>query len=198
MSNSGIWRDRLTGILLVNMATMAWATNGVLGRWLRGDIGPFTLTTFRFTVAAIFFGILLSKRPVEERRYGRDKWWILAMGITGVVGFSSLLYFGLRHSTAVNCALIQGLSPMATALIAGAVIGEPVTRRQKIGAVLGFIGVFGLISRGSLSYVLELRFNPGDLIFLCSATVWAFYSVIGRRVMRHRSPVSGHGPVHFF
>ncbi|MFH1489038.1 MAG: DMT family transporter, partial [Pseudomonadota bacterium] len=81
-------------------------------------------------------------------------------------------------------------SPLITALIAGLIIQEPVTGRQKAGAVLGLIGVAGLISRGSLTFLLQLRFNPGDLILLTGAVLWAFYSVFGRRVMRSRSPVA--------
>jgi drug/metabolite transporter (DMT)-like permease len=169
---------------------MAWATNAVLGRWLRADVGPLTLTTLRFTVATAFFSILLRGRPPEERRYGKDKWWILAMGLAGVAGFSPLLYLGLRYSTAVNSSLIQGFSPLITALIAGLIIQEPVTRRQLVGAFLGLIGVTGLISGGSLTFLLHLQFNPGDLILLTAAVVWAFYSVFGRRVMRSRSPVA--------
>ncbi len=190
MSESDGWRARVWGVVLVNMATIAWATNAVLGRWLRADIGPVTLTTLRFTVATVFFGILLRGRPAEERRFGKDKWWILAMGLAGVVGFSPLLYLGLRHSTAVNCSLIQGFSPLITALIAGLIIQESVTRRQLAGAVLGLIGIAGLISGGSLTFLLRLQFNPGDLTLLAAAVVWAFYSVFGRRVMRNRSPVS--------
>jgi drug/metabolite transporter (DMT)-like permease len=169
---------------------MAWATNAVLGRWLRTDIGPLTLTALRFTVATAVFTLLLQTRPQEERRYGNDKWWLLAMGVAGVVAFSPLLYLGLRYSTAVNSSLIQGFSPLITALIAGWIISEPVSLRQKVGAILGLIAVAGLISGGSLSFLLHLQFNPGDLILLASAVVWAFYSVIGRRVMRSRSPVS--------
>jgi drug/metabolite transporter (DMT)-like permease len=177
-------------VIFVNLATMCWATNAVLGRWLRDDIGPLTLTALRFTVATAFFGILLRSRPPQERQFGKDKWWILAMGLAGVVGFSPLLYLGLRYSTAVNCSLIQGFSPLITALIAGIIIQEPVTRRQLVGAVLGLIGVAGLLSRGSLTYLLGLQFNAGDLILVASAVVWAFYSVFGRRVMRNRSPVA--------
>ena len=157
---------------------------------MRGDIGPLTLTALRFTVATVFFGILLRSRPLRERQYGKDKWWILAMGLAGVVGFSPLLYFGLRYSTAVNCSLIQGFSPLITALIAGIIINEPVTRRQLVGAVLGLIGVAGLLSRGSLTLLLGLQFNVGDLIIVAAAVVWALYSVFGRRVMRNRSPVA--------
>lgn len=190
MSDPDGWRSRFWGVVLVNLATISWATNAVLGRWLRADIGPVTLTTLRFTAATLFFGMLLRGRPAEERRFGKDKWWILAMGLAGVVGFSPLLYLGLRYSTAVNSALIQGFSPLITALIAGIIIQESVTRRQLGGAILGLIGVAGLISGGSLIFLLRLQFNPGDLILLAAAVVWAFYSVFGRRVMRNRSPVS--------
>ena len=190
MSGSPSRRTRAWGVLLVNLATLSWASNIVLGRWLRADIGPLTLTAMRFTVATAFFALLLRGRPPAERRYGKDRWWILAMGLAGVVAFSPMLYLGLRYSTAVNCSLIQGFSPLITALIAGLIIHEPVNRRQTTGAVLGFVGVAGLISGGSIGFLLELRFNPGDLILLGGAVVWALYSVFGRRVMRKRSPVS--------
>jgi len=184
------WQTKALGVLFVNLATMCWATNAVLGRWLRDDIGPLTLTSLRFTVATAFFGILLRGRPPQERRYGKDRWWIIAMGLAGVVGFSPLLYLGLRYSTAVNSSLIQGFSPLITALIAGLIIQEPVTRRQQVGAILGIIGVAGLLSNGSLTFLLGLQFNPGDLILLAAAVMWAFYAVFGRRVMRNRSPVA--------
>jgi drug/metabolite transporter (DMT)-like permease len=189
MGPSG-WKRRVWGVVLVNVATVAWASNAVLGRWLRDEIGPITLSALRFTVATAVFTLLLQARPPAERRFGKDRWWLLAMGLTGVVAFSPLLYLGLRYSTAVNSSLIQGFSPLITALIAGWIISEPVTLRQKIGAVLGLIGVAGLISGGSISFLLQLQVNPGDLIFVASAVVWAFYSVCGRRVMRNRSPVS--------
>ena len=190
MSDSRSWGLRARGVILVNLATMAWATNAALGRWLRADVGPLTLTALRFTVATVFFSLLLQGRPKEERAYGKDKWWIMAMGLTGVVGFSPLLYLGLRYSTAVNCSLIQGFSPLITALLAGLIIQEPASRRQMVGAALGLIGVMGLISGGSFTFLIHLDFNPGDLILLAAAVAWAFYSIFGRRVMHHRSPVA--------
>ena len=190
MSQTDGWRIKGLGVLLVNLATMAWASNAALGRWLRADIGPLTLTALRFSVATAFLMLMLRRQPLPERRYGQDRWWLLAMGLCGVVGFSPLLYLGLRYSTAVNSSLIQGFSPLITALIAGVMIQEPVTRKQLVGALLGLIGVAGLISGGSLTYLLRLQVNPGDLILVAAAVIWAFYSVIGRRVMRNRTPAS--------
>ena len=56
MKGSVTWRQQALGVIFVNLATLCWATNAVLGRWLRDDIGPLTLTTLRFTVATAFFG----------------------------------------------------------------------------------------------------------------------------------------------
>jgi drug/metabolite transporter (DMT)-like permease len=183
-------KSKILGVVLVNLATISWGTNAILGRWLRDDIGPLTLTTVRFTVAALFFTLLFVRLPPFERSIRRDRGWIIAMALCGIVVFSPMFYLGLRYSTAVNSSLIQGFSPLFTALIAGWIIQEAVTPKQVAGAVLGLIGVIGLISGGSLTFLLGLRFNPGDVCFLAAAVLWSFYSVFGRRVMRRRSPVA--------
>ncbi len=53
----------VTGIGLVNLATFTWATNVVLGRWLRDDIGPLTLAATRFLIASLLFAASLQRRP---------------------------------------------------------------------------------------------------------------------------------------
>lgn len=183
-------RPRLLGIAMANVATLAWATNAVLGRWLRDDIGPLTLTALRFSVATSVLALILSRAPLAERRPGADRWWLMGMALAGVLGFSPMLYLGLRYSTAANSSLIQGFSPLITALIAGFIIGEPASARQKLAALAGLIGVAGLVSGGSLTALMELAFNPGDLLFLAGAAAWALYSVFARRVMRSRSALS--------
>ncbi len=190
MTPPSAWRVKLWGVALVNLATLAWASNAVLGRFLRDDIGPLTLAALRFFLATALLLPLLRGLAPAERHLGADRWWLVGMALSGVVGFSPLLYWGLHHSSAINSSLIQGFSPLITGLLAGWLISEPVTSRQMVGAALGLLGVVGLISRGSLDYLLALTFNPGDLLFLASAINWAVYSVCARRVMRTRSAVA--------
>ena len=113
---------RLTGIVLVNVATFTWATNMVLGRWLRDDVGPLALAASRFAIAAVVYALLLRRQPQEERRLGPDRWLLVAMGIVGVSLFAPTLYLGLRHTTAANATLINGLGPLITGLLAALLI----------------------------------------------------------------------------
>ena len=52
-------RETLIGIALVNVATLAWATNMLLGRYLRTDIGPITLAAARVGPAHLLGGALI-------------------------------------------------------------------------------------------------------------------------------------------
>jgi len=182
--------ERIIGIGLVNLATITWATNMALGRWLRDDIGPLTLAAARFLIASLLFVALLQRRPAEERQLGRDRWLLLGMALSGVAIFAPTLYLGLRFTTAVNATLINGLGPLITGLLATLLIREPMSGRQVTGAIVGLAGVIVLISGGSLAFWQAMRGNVGDLIVLGTIALWGLYSVLGRQVMRHRSALS--------
>jgi len=183
-------KDTLLGIALVNVATCAWATNIILGRYLRGQIGPLTLTAARSVVAALVFAVILSKRPAAERKAGTDLKMLSAMALAGVVLFAPTLYLGLRYTTAVNGTFINGLGPLLTAGFAAWLIKEPFSGRQVIGAVLALAGVALLVSGGVSVGTGRPLFNPGDLLIVLAATFWALYSIAVRKVVIHRSPIS--------
>ena len=184
------WLARIGGIGLVNLATLTWATNMVLGRWLRDSIGPLTLAAARYTTAAVLLAALLQRRPPDDRRLGRDGWLLLGMALSGVAIFTPTLYLGLRMTTAVNATLINGLGPLVTGVLAALLIQERMSGRQVVGAIVGLAGVIVLIPGGSLSSWQAMRGSAGDLVVLAAVALWGLYSVLGRQVMRYRSPLS--------
>jgi drug/metabolite transporter (DMT)-like permease len=161
-----------------------------LGRWLRDDIGPLTLAATRFLIASSFLAVLLRRVPPEERCLGKDRWLLLGMALTGVVVFTPTLYLGLQNTTTVNATLINGIGPLITGILAALLIGERMSGRQAGGAALGLAGVIVLISGGRVRFWQAMAGSIGDLIVLGAVTLWALYSVMGRRVMRHRSALS--------
>jgi drug/metabolite transporter (DMT)-like permease len=181
----------LIGFGLVNLATLSWATNMTLGRWLRNDIGPLTLAAARFLIASACFAALLQRCPREERHLGQDRWLLLGMALSGVVVFPPTLYLGLRYTTTVNATLINALGPLITGLLAALLIRERMSGRQVAGAIIGLAGVAVLISGSPLGFGLGwLGGSSGDLIVLGAVALWGLYSVLGRRVMHQRSALS--------
>ena len=154
-------RDPRLAYVLVNLCTLFWATNFALGRLLRDDIGPFTLTAARFTVAGVVFTALLLRRPAAERIPGRQWPLLLGMGVTGVFGFGSLLYTGLRTTTATNASLINGTGPLVIGILAALTLHERFGRRQAIGALISLAGVALIVSGGSLAALAHQRLNTG-------------------------------------
>ena len=72
-------KDILKGIVLVNTATFVWATNIILGRYIRSEIGPITLTASRYIVASLVFVVLFNQLPASERKPGKDFKLLAAM-----------------------------------------------------------------------------------------------------------------------
>ena len=173
----------------VNLATLMWAGNMTLGRALRGQIGPLTLTAARVLIAGALLLVFFRRLPAEERRVGRDGPLLLGMALTGIFGFPILLYYALRFTTATNAALINGTGPLVTAAMAAVLLAERLRRGQLAGAVLSLLGVALVIGIG-VGGVLAGGVNRGDAIMLLDAAIWGLYSIMGRVVMRNRSNLS--------
>jgi drug/metabolite transporter (DMT)-like permease len=182
--------NQLIGIAYVNLATLVWASNMVLGRLLKDSIGPATIAATRFMIASVIFFWILRKLPEAERHIGKDRWLLAAMAILGIVLFSPVLYLGLRYTTAVNSTIINGMAPLLTGIFAAVFIKETMSVRQIGGAILALAGVMILISGGSLAFWQAAQFNIGDMIVLGAVAIWALYSVVSSRVMRRRSSIS--------
>ena len=183
-------RDQIIGIVLVNVATLTWATNMTLARWLRTEIGPITLAAARFAIAALLFALLLQRRPPTDRQLGTDRWLLVGMALSGVAFFGPTLYLGLRYTTTVSATLINGFGPLVTGLLAVLLIREPMSRRQVSGALIGLVGIISLITGSSGTNPQFTGINIGDVVVLGAVILWALYSVLGQRVMRHRSALS--------
>lgn len=123
-----------------------WATGFIGARYAMPWAEPFTFLWVRF---ALSFALLLVLVPFFGAKAIGLRSAVHA-GIAGVLMHAIYLggiFWAVKHGLPAGFAgLIVGLQPMLTAVMAGAFIGETVTRKHWLGLIVGLIGVATVLS----------------------------------------------------
>ena len=166
--------------MLVALVPLFFATNVVIGRFIAGDVAPWTLAFLRWLGAFLIvlpfaagglrrsFGDLLAQAPV-----------IAALGFLGMFICGGIVYLGLHYTTATNATLIYACSPVMILILEWLFRGRPIGLQEISGAALAFTGVavVALGAAGASRFVL----NPGDAMIGAGALSWSIYSVVQKR-----------------
>jgi drug/metabolite transporter (DMT)-like permease len=169
------------------LATVSlWALNFTVTRYiLTHGFEPLAYATIRYAAAAtVFAGLTYGmERSLTVRR--RDLRLLFLAAAVGIWLNQIAFVYALRSTTASTAALIMGVLPIFTALIAWAVRLESLSRRFLLAGAVSFAGV-ALVAAGSGG---SLSGNArGDLLVLVTAATWAVYSVAIAPLMRQYSP----------
>lgn len=164
--------------LLLTLAVAFWSSNMIVGRAIRDEVPPVTLALGRWIVA--FLLTLPWALPPLRRQWAAvlRHWAILALlWVLGVGCYNTFAYLALRHTSATNAAMLNSFTPVATMLLAAAVLGHRLTRRQALGVAVSLVGVLTIVAQGRWQVLASLSFNRGDLWMLGAVAVWGVYTV---------------------
>lgn len=175
------------GTLVGATAILMWATLAALTT-LSGDVPPFQLLAMAFT-PAFLIGVAYwawETRQGEATRGGAGARFRLpaaawALGLYGLFGYHFAYFMALRHAPPVEAGLIAYLWPLLIVLMAAALPGERLRRRQIAGALLGFGGAALLVTRGQ-GVAFQAQYATGYAFALACAVIWSSYSVLSRRL----------------
>lgn len=164
--------------ILLTLTTLFWSGNFVLSRGMHANIPPLSLSFWRWSLALLIMGAFCYRVFLGQRQeVTRHRKFIIIQGLLGVTGFNTLIYLAVQTTTAVNAVLINSCVPILIALCSLLIYRESLSLKQWLGILLSLSGVALIITAGSLTSLLELKFNSGDLLVLCAGFLWALYSV---------------------
>jgi drug/metabolite transporter (DMT)-like permease len=167
--------------VLLLVVIVLWAGNFPLSKVGLGEMSPTTITAIRALLAgAIFSVVAVWRAPLGRPLDLRDATACAVLGLTGLVGNTTVWYWGLLHTTPLNAGIIGATAPMLVALGSWVVLGDRLTPRNWIGIGLSVLAVLVTVAKGSLTVLLELAINRGDLIVLASQALWVVYSIYTR------------------
>ena len=169
--------------LYLVLAALFWSGNFIVGKAAVASMTPLDLTFWRWTLAAIPLLLLAHVLEKPDWRAVLRRWPVLLLlSALGMSGYTLLLYGALGQTSAVNAALITSANPALIVVLAIVLLGERTTRLGWSGICLGLLGVLLVLTRGELQRVFSLSLNGGEVLMIGAVVVWAFYTVIARRL----------------
>jgi drug/metabolite transporter (DMT)-like permease len=174
--------SRLTALLMLALANLLWSGNWVAGRALRDVFEPTTLNFWRWVVATLVLApFALPRLRGKSALIRHHAGILLLLALCGVALFQSLVYLGLRSTTAVNAVLLNSSMPMFMLLCSWIIDRERASARQVSGMLLSLAGILVILARGDPASLLRLELQEGDFWILLAMPVWGVYSVLLKR-----------------
>jgi drug/metabolite transporter (DMT)-like permease len=179
-------------------AVILWGFSFIATKMALKEVHPFTLLTLRFGIGGF---LLLLVQLQKDKRFLKAfsfKDWVLIilLAIVGISGHTLLQAYGLLYTTAINTGWILAIMPIFITIVARFYLGEPITLRKVGGIILGFLGVFLVISKGVFPLSI-FRFDStlGDFLILISVLTWTAFSVGGKGFLSRFSPLTAITPM---
>ena len=177
-----------TAYLVLLVANVIYGTSYVATRIVLHDVGPATLALARLAIGAlVIVPLAFAPRRTDRRLSRADRWKVFWMGVLGFAAAFGFANWGMARSTATNAALLITVEPVSLILLSPIFLGERLTTRELIGALLTLVGAVLVVLNGLPG--LTVTFAPhwrGDILLVLSGLSYAAYSLIGRGVLaRH-------------
>lgn len=161
-----------------------WGTTFVATKILLSHFSPIEILVVRFVLgytalsAASLPGVIARKTKTAGN--WRQELYFAAAGLTGVTLYFLMENIALTYTLASNVGIIVAISPLFAVLLATVFLKE-----EKVSPrfFIGFAAAISGIVLVSLNGAAILRLNPsGDILAAGAAIVWAFYSIIQKKI----------------
>jgi len=148
---------------------MLWATGFIGAKAGIPYAEPFTFLTWRFYIVALLLGLIAfaTKAPFPKNRVDILHIAVAGLLVQGVYLGGVFAAISLGVSASVS-AIIVGVQPLLTALLAVRILGENLKPRQWLGFILGLLGLMLVVTR-------EFSWQADDMfgLVLCAASLVA-------------------------
>ena len=177
---SGRWK---LGLLLALVTAACWATLPVALKLTLEQLDPYTLTWFRFLLAA---GVMLAWLAARNglggfARLDRKRWWLLSVAALCLIGNYLFYLLGVQWTSPANAQLLIQLAPLLMALGGIFVFRERFNGWQWAGLVVLSGGLALFFSEQLAVGAAGYAFGSG--LVIVAAVVWAGYALLQKQLL---------------
>jgi drug/metabolite transporter (DMT)-like permease len=173
--------SRPAAALLLLAAMTLTGANVAFGKAVIAEFPIYIFVLFRFSVAtmALLLAVGAEEGP-RLRNMNRQQWRDLAlMSLLGMVGFTVLMFEGLKRTAAADAGIITATLPAVVALLSVAIAGERLSRLQGAAVALAVTGLVLVQTSGTATGSSSLI---GNLLVGGAVLCEASFVILGKRL----------------
>jgi len=167
------------------LAALSWAISIVIARFiLRAGENAFNVAFWTTLLASPYWAyVLIDKSKELKSLTKKDCLILLGMGLVSTIGVNITEAFALKYSLAINYSFLIRTVILFTIIFAYLFLGEKLTLKKIILAILILIGAYLLTTRGKI-----ISFTLGDIFTLTEAALIAFgNNILGKMATNRMS-----------
>lgn len=165
------------------LANLGYAAAFPASQYALESLGPFTVTGFRFLLAAAALAPLAL--PVLRSLERRELLHLLAISTFGLWLQMVLIYYGIDQANGAIAAIIVGLEPVLIAVWAAILLHERFGGRRAAGLAVGLAGSLLVAGVG-----VEGGAGPGGVaLLLGTGLCFSWYTVASKRHLPQHGPL---------
>jgi drug/metabolite transporter (DMT)-like permease len=178
---------------LIGAVVVIWAINFIAAKIGLRSFPPLTMASFRVCAAGlVIIPFYLGVRRMRLAAFAktdsalgrgftrRDVWTFLYLGFFGVSVNQFCFTLGLHYTSVNHSAVIVGMGPIYTLILAVLLRLERATWHKAVGMTIAFTGIAVLASEHGIS--AHSASLLGDAITMTGSVGFAIYAVLGKRV----------------
>jgi drug/metabolite transporter (DMT)-like permease len=179
-------KDRVTDASLLCVAII-WGANFIAMKLLLIELAPVNIILLRFISGSVLLSLLLFfledvKVPLK------DFYKLCLIGAVGIVLYQLFFIYALKYTSVTNVAIIVNTAPLYGGLLSSFFGYEEFNKKRFFAIVLGFIGVYILISKGRFLSLSEADMR-GGILALFGSLFWALYTILAKPMLDKHSPL---------
>jgi len=182
-------QSHLLGIadLLMLGLMVIWGANFTVVKYAVSELPPLAFNALRFGGASLLT-LFLTWLVEKDLRIARQDWPLLLWTAFFANSVYQMLFIqGIARTRASNTSLILATTPIWVALLGVLSRSENLTRRNAVGVVISFAGLYLLIGGSGSGLSLGQNTLVGDGLVLTATLIWAAYTVVVKRLTRRNS-----------